>query len=415
MGSRIAAPELAEEGERSYRWAYEHMPTLTRTIRKLEGQRPLEGLTVGVCLHVTKETSVLVMGLKRLGADIHLAAANPLSTQNGVAAYLASQGVNVYAWRGETAEEYQECIRSMLRGRPSIVLDDGADTHVTIHKEGEFSGLEILGGTEETTTGIVRLKALEKEGRLRYPVIGVNNAYTKFLFDNRYGTGQSTIDGILRATSLLLAGKRIVVCGYGWVGRGIAMRARGMGGIVTVVEVDPFKALEARMDGYDVLPIREAAKVGDIFITATGQINVIRGEHIKAMKDGAVLANAGHFNVEIDIDGLEDEKERKTTVRPNVEEYLLKDGRRIYLIGEGRVVNLTAAEGHPPEVMSLSFSNQLLSTVYIAKHSSRLEKRVNEVPMEIDRQVALNALESLGVEIDSPTEEQIRYAESWLI
>ena len=415
MKNRIADANLAEEGGKSYHWAYEHMPALTRTITKLADQKPLKGLTAAVCLHITKETSVLVMGLKTLGADVYLAAANPLSTQDDIAAYLASQGVHVFAWRGQNSQEYQECIRDILRSKPDIIMDDGADTHVTIHEEAEFKNLKAIGGTEETTTGIIRLKALEKSGKMRYPIIGVNNAYTKHLFDNRYGTGQSTIDGILRATSLLLAGKKIVVCGYGWVGKGIAMRARGMGGLVIVTEIDPFRAIEARMDGYEVIPIAEAAKIGDIFVTATGQYHIIRGEHLSVMKDGAILANAGHFNVEIDVDALEKLKKKKTTPRRNVDEYLLKNGKKIYLVGEGRIANLVAAEGHPPEVMSLSFSNQLLSAVYLSQHKGKLEKRVNNVPIEIDRQVAINALEAMGIQIDTPTEEQVKYGESWVV
>ncbi|MBI2937144.1 MAG: adenosylhomocysteinase [Thaumarchaeota archaeon] len=415
MKNRIADANLAEEGGKSYHWAYEHMPALTRTITKLADQKPLKGLTAAVCLHITKETSVLAMGLKTLGADVYLAAANPLSTQDDIAAYLASQGVHVFAWRGQNSQEYQECIRDILRSQPDIIMDDGADTHVTIHEEAEFKNLKAIGGTEETTTGIIRLKALEKSGKMRYPIIGVNNAYTKHLFDNRYGTGQSTIDGILRATSLLLAGKKIVVCGYGWVGKGIAMRARGMGGLVTVTEIDPFRAIEARMDGYEVIPIAEAAKIGDIFVTATGQYHIIRGEHLSVMNDGAILANAGHFNVEIDVDALEKLKKKKTTPRRNVDEYLLKNGKKIYLVGEGRIANLVAAEGHPPEVMSLSFSNQLLSAVYLSQHKGKLEKRVNNVPIEIDRQVAINALEAMGIQIDTPTEEQVKYGESWIV
>ena len=415
MKNRIADANLAEEGGKSYHWAYEHMPALTRTITKLADQKPLKGLTAAVCLHITKETSVLVMGLKTLGADVYLAAANPLSTQDDIAAYLASQGVHVFAWRGQNSQEYQECIRDILRSKPDIIMDDGADTHVTIHEEVEFKNLKAIGGTEETTTGIIRLKALEKSGKMRYPIIGVNNAYTKHLFDNRYGTGQSTIDGILRATSLLLAGKKIVVCGYGWVGKGIAMRARGMGGLVIVTEIDPFRAIEARMDGYEVIPIAEAAKIGDIFVTATGQYHIIRGEHLSVMNDGAILANAGHFNVEIDVDALEKLKKKKTTPRRNVDEYLLKNGKKIYLVGEGRIANLVAAEGHPPEVMSLSFSNQLLSAVYLSQHKGKLEKRVNNVPIEIDRQVAINALEAMGIQIDTPTEEQVKYGESWIV
>ena len=382
---------------------------------KLLDKKPLKGRTVAVCLHVTKETSVLVAGLKNLGAEVYLSAANPLSTQDDIAAYLASQGANVFAWRGQSKEEYQECIRSTLQAGPDLIMDDGSDTHVTVHEEPEFRDLSVVGGTEETTTGIVRLKALEKSGSMRYPIIGVNHSYTKYLFDNRYGTGQSTIDGILRATSLLIAGTKFVVCGYGWVGRGIAMRARGMGALVIVTEVDPFRALEARMDGYEVMPIAEAAKVGDFFVSATGQFHVIRGEHFPLMKDGAVLANAGHFNVEIDVDTLEKTKVKKTSVRKHVEEYTMNGGKKIHLVGEGRIANLVAAEGHPPEVMSLSFSNQLLSAIYLAQHSGELEKRVNNVPPEIDRQVAVNTLEAMGIKMDTPTEEQVKYGDSWVI
>ncbi len=415
LSNRIANPELASEGEKSYRWAYEHMPTLTRIIESRSSEKPLKGRTVGVCLHVTKETSVLVMGLKTLGAEVYLSAANPLSTQDDIAAYLASKGVDVFAWRGETSKEYMDCVRSILRGKPNIILDDGADTHVMVHEEREFADLSILGGTEETTTGIIRLKALEKSGKMRYPVIGVNNAYTKYLFDNRYGTGQSTMDGVLRATSLLIAGKKVVVCGYGWVGKGIAMRAHGLGALVIVTEVDPFRALEARMDGYEVMPTSEAAKVGDIFITATGQFHVIQREHFKLMKDGAILANAGHFNVEIDVDALEEMKVTRTQVRRYVDEYIVKSGKKIYLVGEGRIANLVAAEGHPPEVMALSFSNQLLSAVYLSQHSGELEKKVNNVPPDIDREVAVNTLEAIGIKIDTPTEEQLKYGESWVV
>lgn len=393
------------------------MTTLTKTMEKLRSNQPLAGMRVATCLHVTKETSVLAMGLKTLGAEVSLAAANPLSTQNNIAAYLTSEGINVFAWRDQSPAEYQDCIRSILSNKPDIVMDDGSDTHVAVHDEEAFKGLKPLGGTEETTTGVTRLRALEKSGRLRYPVIAVNNAYTKYLFDNRYGTGQSTFDGILRATSLLMAGKRIVVCGYGWVGKGIALRARGLGGLVYVTEVDPVRALEARMDGFEVATMEKASQLGDIFVTATGQTHIIRQEHIRMMKDGAILANAGHFDVEIDVAGLEEmvDPAAKRIVRPNLEEFLFKDGRRIYVIGRGRIANLVAAEGHPPEVMALSFSNQLLSAVYIAKNHSSLEKRIHNVPPEIDRQVAQNALEALGIKIDTPTEEQVRYSQSWVI
>ena len=415
LKSRIADSVLSAEGEKSFIWAYDHMPSLTKTIKDLENKKPLKGKIVAVCLHITKETSVLVIGLKRLGAEVYLAAANPLSTQDDIAAYLVSEGINVYAWSRQSPEEYQECIRIILRSKPDILLDDGADTHAMIHQDPEFKDLSLIGGAEETTTGIIRLKALEKTGKLRYPIIGVNNAFTKYLFDNRYGTGQSTMDGILRATSLLIAGKKVVVCGYGWVGKGIAMRARGLGGIVTITEVDPFRALEARMDGHEVMPIGEAAKIGDIFITATGQYQIIRGEHFQLMKNGVIIANAGHFNVEIDVDAIEKDKVKKKVVRKHVNEYIMKNGKKIYLVAEGRIANLVAAEGHPPEVMSLSFTNQILSAIYLVENGKTMKKIVNNVPIEIDRQVAINTLEALDIKIDIPTKEQIKYGESWII
>lgn len=411
--SKVADPKLADKGKLSYEWANSHMQILAKTVEKLEKDKPLHGVRVGFCLHVTKETSALAMGAKRLGASVSMCAANPLSTQDDIAAFLASQGVNVYAWRGETKEEYYDCIKRVLKDKPDVITDDGSDTHTMLHGEKEFSDLKPMGGTEETTTGVIRLKALESDGLLRYPVIAVNNAYTKYLFDNRYGTGQSTIDGILRATSLLFAGKNVVVCGYGWVGRGIANRARGLNARVYVTEVDPVKALEAHMDGFNVIPIKEAAKIGDIFVTATGQTGVIRGEHVESMKEGAILANAGHFDVEVDTKYLRSNSKSKRLVRNNLEEYTLRNGKKVYLIGEGRIANLVAAEGHPPEVMALSFSNQLLSIIYIVKNHEKMAKAVHDVPKEIDSQVAINALEAMGVKIDKQTEEQIKYARSW--
>ena len=355
------------------------------------------------------------MGLKRLGADIYLAAANPLSTQDDIAAFLASQEIKVFAWSGQNAEEYQECIRDILRSKPKIIMDDGSDAHVTAHEEEEFKNDKYIGGSEETTTGVVRIQALEKAGKLKYPIIAVNNAYTKHLFDNRYGTGQSTFDGILRATSLLIAGKRIVVCGYGWVGRGIAVRARGLGGLVSVTEIDPLRALESRMDGFDIRPMSELAKEGDIFITATGQKHVISTKHIESMKTGSILANAGHFDIEIDVNGLEEMADNMGEVRNHVNEYKLKNGNSIFLIGNGRIANLVAAEGHPPEVMSLSFSNQLLAAARIYEKHSEFEPKVMDVPKDIDDQVSRNALHAMGITIDQPTDEQLKYGASWLI
>ncbi len=413
MQSKIANPSLAPEGEKSYSWAYRNMPALVKTIDTFGDKKPLAGKKIAMCLHVTKETSVLAMGLKKLGADVYLSAANPLTTQDDIAAYLSSQGIAVFAWRGENSDEYFDCIRSILKIKPNIIMDDGGDAHVTFHEE--FSNHKVLGGTEETTTGVTRLRALSKAGNLRYPVIAVNNAYTKFLFDNRYGTGQSTFDGLLRATSLLIAGKKVVVAGYGWVGKGIAKRARGLDAHVIVTEVDPLKALEAHMDGFEVMPMSKAAEIGDIFITATGQINVIKGEHLERMKNGAILANAGHFDVEINVKYLEQNSLSRRSVRQFVDEYRLKNEKRLYLIGRGRIVNLVAAEGHPPEVMMMSFSNQLLSVVYISENYQSLENRVYDVPESIDKQVAKNALEAMGIEIDEITEEQKKYVSDWRV
>ncbi|MFQ5940868.1 MAG: adenosylhomocysteinase [Nitrososphaerales archaeon] len=411
--NKIADPKLADKGKLSYEWANSHMQILARTVEKLQKNKPLSSTRLGLCLHITKETSALAIGAKKLGAKVSICAANPLSTQDDVAAFLASEGISVYAWRGQNNQEYYDCIKGVISDKPDIITDDGSDTHVALHREKKFSGINPLGGTEETTTGVIRLKALERDGLLRYPVIAVNNAYTKHLFDNRYGTGQSTIDGILRATSLLFAGKNFVVCGYGWVGRGVANRARGLNAKVFVTEVDPVKALEAHMDGFTVIPIKEAARIGDIFVTATGQTGVIKGQNIESVKDGAILANAGHFDVEVDTLYLRRNSRSKRVVRNNLEEYTLRNGKKVYLIGEGRIANLVAAEGHPPEVMALSFSNQLLSMIYIKKNHSKMAKVVHDVPQEIDSQVAINSLEAMGVRIDKQTEEQIKYARSW--
>ncbi|RLG61248.1 adenosylhomocysteinase, partial [Candidatus Geothermarchaeota archaeon] len=359
---------------------------------------------------VTKETAVFIKSLKNLGADVSLCASNPLSTQDDVAAYLASIGVNVFAWRGETDEEYLSMIEKVIESKPDIAIDDGGDLHVMLHEREE---LQVIGGTEETTTGVIRLKALERARKLLYPIIAVNNAKTKRIFDNKYGTGQSTIDGIMRATSLLLAGKKVVVCGYGWVGRGIAKRAKGMGAHVIVTEVDPIKALEALFDGFDVMPMQKAAKVGDVFITATGQINVIRREHMLKMKNGAILANSGHFNVEISLRDLEEISVKKRRIKNHVDEYTLKNGRKLFLLGEGRLINLVAAEGHPPEVMTCSFSNQLLSVIYILRNHEKMDKKVYDVPENIDEEVAASVLKSWNIELDQLTEEQRKYAESW--
>ena len=371
--------------------------------------RPLAGLRLGFCLHITKETSVLVMSAKALGAKVALCSANPLSAHDEVAAFLYRQGVSVFAWRGESKTEYEKCIRDVVDFKPAIVTDDGGDLHTACHN----AGAKILGGTEETTSGVKRLLALQSSSRLAYPVIAVNSARTKHLFDNRYGTGQSTIDGIMRATSVLVAGKQIVVCGYGWVGKGVAARARGMGASVTVTEIDPVRALEARMDGFAVTKIADAAAHGDIFITCTGQTGVIRKEHFLKMKDGAILANAGHFDVEIDAAYLYSNCKRPKDARPGVEQFNV-NGKKLYLLSKGRVANLVLADGNSPEVMALSFANQLLSILHIAKNHAKMEAKVYDVPPAMDDKVARYALASMDIGIDSLTPEQRRYENSTL-
>jgi len=409
--TKVADPKLSEDGERNFLWAKAHMGTLTTLAEKYARSRPLEGVRLGVCLHVTKETSVLIDALLMAGADVKLAGANPLSTQDDIAAYLSTR-TEVWAWRGQSPKEYGWCIDQVLKARPEQVVDDGADLHVAAHVS---RTKDIVGGSEETTTGVVRLKALEAEGKLAYPVIAVNDAKTKFMFDNRYGTGQSTLDGIMRATALLLAGMKTVVVGYGWVGKGVAMRARGMGARVTVVEVDPVKALEAHLDGFDVSSIEGAAPGGDLFITTTGQKNVVPYVAIGRMKEGAILANAGHFDVEIEVNTLLSRAKKVKQVRPNVDEVTLPSGRRVYLVGKGRIANLVAAEGHPPEVMQMSFANQMMAAIRIHLEHSKMEKKVYGVPPELEDEVARAALKSMGVTIGSPTKEQRDYAKSWKI
>lgn len=413
MEFRVKDLSLADRGRVQIEWAEKHMPVLVRLRELYSSKKPLEGVKISASLHVTKETAVLIRTLKSWGATISLAPCNPLSTQDDVAAALVEEGVSVFAWRGMSEEEYFWAIRTVGLRDPDIVMDDGGDLHVTLHEELLAKASRVWGGTEETTTGVIRLKALEKAGRLLYPVIAVNNARTKYLFDNRYGTGQSTIDGILRATNILIAGKVAVVAGYGWVGRGIAMRLRGMGARVIVTEVDPIKALEAVMDGFEVMPMAKAARIGDIFVTATGNRDVIRAEHMLEMKDGAILANAGHFNVEVSVEDLERISVAKRQVRPYVEEYTLKNGKRLYLLAEGRLVNLVAAEGHPSEVMDMSFSNQALAVLYVKENKGKLEPRVYDVPSEQDELVARLKLESMGIEIDQLTEIQVEYLRSW--
>lgn len=407
---------LAETGRKRIEWAEKRMPVLQIIRERFEREKPLEGITIGACLHVTTETANLVRTLKAGGANVFLCASNPLSTQDDVAASLVSDyELSVFAVHGEDRDTYYSHIRSVLAEKPDITIDDGADLVNTLHTDTQYSDYKVLGGTEETTTGVIRLKSMERDGVLKYPIIAVNDAYTKYLFDNRYGTGQSTIDGILRATNILFAGKKFVVCGYGWCGKGLAMRARGMGAIVIVVETDPLKALEAAMDGFTVTDMNEAAKIGDIFVTVTGNTSVIRKEHFELMKDGAILANSGHFDVEIDIQGLKEISIGEREVRENVVAYRLKDGREILLLSEGRLVNLSAAEGHPAEVMDMSFANQALSVEFIVKNYEKLERKVYSVPEEIDREVAALKIKALGIKLERFTDEQIKYLNSWNI
>lgn len=405
---------LAPLGRQKIEWAKREMPVLTEIASRWSRTRPLQGIRIGACLHVTAETAVLAVTLKEGGAEVFLCASNPLSTQDDVAASLVGDfGVHVFALRGEDKDTYYGHIGKVLEAHPHITMDDGADLTSTAHQRGEDLCAEIIGGTEETTTGVIRLRSLERSGRLAYPIIAVNDADTKHMFDNRYGTGQSTIEGILQATHILLAGKRFVVVGYGWCGRGIALRARGMGARVAVVEVHPVRALEALMDGNEVMSMTEAAAWGDVFVTATGNVAVIRKEHFFLMRDGAILANAGHFNVEIDIAALEAVSTSKRVVRPLVEEYTLENGKRLYLLGEGRLVNLACAEGHPPSVMDMSFANQALSVAYLVEHAGRLERRVYKVPSEIDEEVARLKLLALGIRLEEMTPRQREYLSSW--
>ena len=409
---QVKDKSLAPQGHLQIEWASRHMPVLNLIKSRFEKEKPLKGLTLGACLHVTKETAVLVQALTAGGAKVALCGSNPLSTQDDVAAALADDGVHVFAWRGQNTEEYYKCLNNALDYKPTITLDDGADLVGTLHSKRPAELKNVKGGTEETTTGVIRLRAMEKDGSLKYPIVAVNDAYTKYLFDNRYGTGQSTMDGILRATNTLIAGKNFVVGGYGWCSRGIAMRAQGFGANVIVTEVQPTRALEAVMNGLRVMPMSEAAAIGDIFVTATGDISVIRKEHMQKMKDGAIMANSGHFNVEVNIKDLESLSTAKRTMRPNLEEYTLKDGRKLYLLAEGRLVNLAAAEGHPSEVMDMSFANQALCSEYIAK-TAKLTPKVFTVPKEIDEKVAELKLKSMGINIDELTAEQKKYLSTW--
>jgi len=406
--------KLADKGRDRIEWAEEQMPVLRLIRERFAREKPLKGVTLGACLHVTTETANLMRTLKAGGAKLGLCASNPLSTQDDTAAALVKHyGVPTFSIRGENNTTYYAHIHSVLDLKPNISMDDGCDVVSTIHSERQELIPHMLGGSEETTTGVIRLRAMEEQGVLAYPMIAVNDADTKHLFDNRYGTGQSTIDGVIRATNHLLAGKIVVIGGYGWCARGVATRARGMGANVVVTEVDPLRALEAVMDGYRVMPMAKAARIGDVFITLTGDTTVIAGKHFPLMKDGAVVANSGHFDVEIDIPALKKLSKSVKPIRDNVQQYTLRNGRRINLLAEGRLVNLAAAEGHPPAVMDMSFANQALAAEHIVKHHDKLERRVYGVPKEIDREIARLKLKSMGVKIDKLTREQKHYLASW--
>jgi adenosylhomocysteinase len=407
--------KLAEEGRNLIHWAEDHMPVLMRIRKEFEQKKPLKDITLGCCLHVTKETAVLAKTLKAGGAKVALCGSNPLSTNDAVAAALAEEDIYTYAWRGLSSDEYYWCVDQVLDHKPNITMDDGGDLITRLHTTRKENLQYVIAGTEETTTGVNRQKIMAEKKELAYPIIAVNDAMTKHFFDNRYGTGQSTIDGILRATSVLIAGKTFVICGYGWCGRGVAMRARGMGANVIITEVDPVRALEATMDGFSVMSIQTAAKIGDIFVTVTGNKYVIDAAELDVMKDGAIVANSGHFDNEINVGHLNNISKDWIEIRPNVREYHLKNGKTIYLLAEGRLVNLSAAEGHPSEVMDMSFANQALTAEWLTddRNVSKLENQVYSVPKEIDQKIALHKLKSMNVEIDTLTKVQKEYMENW--
>lgn len=406
--------DLAKEGNKKIEWAGRSMQVLKIINSRFEKEKPFKGITIGACLHVTAETANLMITLQHGGARVYLCASNPLSTQDDVAAALVADfGISVFAIKGEDKKTYYNHLNAVLDNNPVITMDDGADLVTLLHRERKKQIREVIGSSEETTTGVIRLKAMEKDKALKIPVYAVNDSDTKHLFDNRYGTGQSTIDGILRATNMLLAGKKFVVCGYGWCGRGLASRARGMGAKVIVTEVDPVKALEAVMDGFEVMPIGEAVETADIFVTVTGDKNVISLEHIVKMKNGAIIANSGHFNVEIALEELEKIAKSKRQIRPFVTEYKLKDQKCIYILGEGRLINLAAAEGHPPDVMDMSFANQALAAEFFVKNKNKLKVQVYTISPEMDKEIARLKLEAMGVKIDKLTKEQEKYLTSW--
>ncbi|OVE76852.1 adenosylhomocysteinase [bacterium F11] len=406
--------KLAKEGQSRIDWAEREMPVLRSIKARFQKQKPLKGKRIAACLHITTETANLLITLKAGGANVMGCASNPLSTQDDVAAALTkNHGIPTFAIKGEDNKTYYNHLKAAIATRPELTMDDGADLVGLLHSKFPELLEYVIGGTEETTTGVIRLKAMDNDGMLGYPIVAVNNANTKHMFDNRYGTGQSTLDGITRATNILFAGKTLVVVGYGWCGRGVATRARGLGANVAVTEIDPLRGLEAAMDGFKVMPMEKAARLGDIFITVTGNKHVIRGEHFKVMKDGAIISNSGHFNVEIDIPALKKLSKSKKTVRSFVDEYVLKSGKRVHLLADGRLINLSAAEGHPASVMDMSFANQALCSEYMVKNSSALDRHVYDVPPEIDKEIARLKLKTMGIGIDTLTQEQVTYLSSW--
>ncbi len=411
--SKVKDPSLAPQGELKIDWARAHMPVLEQIRGRFEKEQPFRGVSVGMCIHLEMKTAVLGQTLHAGGASVAITGSNPLSTQDDIAAALANSGVNVYAWKGVTPEEHHENLFQVLSHNPQILIDDGAELSVAVHTNKKELLGRVIGACEETTAGVHRYRAMEKDGTLKYPVIAVNDAFTKFLFDSQHGTGQSALEGVMRATNMLIAGKTVVVAGYGWVGRGIALRAKGLGAIIVVTEVDPVRALEAAMEGYRVMTMGEAAKIGDIFITATGDKSIITKEHFQIMKDGVILANAGHFDVEIDVKQLREMASTTRLARQNVEEFKMKDGKRLYLLAEGRLVNLAAADGHPAEVMDMSFADQALAAEFLLKNKGKLQPKVYGMPLELDKEVARLWLASHGLKIDSLSEEQASYLNSW--
>ncbi len=411
--SKVKDIKLAGEGRLKIEWAESRMPVLMSIMERFSKEKPLKGIRISCCLHVTKETAVLMKTLKAGGAKVSICGSNPLSTQDDIAAALVKEGIDVFAWRGVNNKDYYWCVDKVLGNRPHITMDDGGDLVTRILTKKKALLKDIIAGTEETTTGVIRFRAMEKEGVLKYPIVAVNDSFTKYLFDNRYGTGQSTLDGIIRATSVLIAGKSFVVGGYGWCSRGIAMRAKGMGANVIVTEVDPLRALEAVMDGFSVMPMSKAAEIGDIFVTATGDRDIIRKEHFKKMKSGAILANSGHFDVELNLKDLMAITKRKRKIRPEVDEHTIAGGKKLYVLAEGRLVNLAAAEGHPPSVMDMSFANQALGAEWLVKKGKLLGNEVYRIPEIIDRKIAKLKLKSMGVTIDSLTPVQKKYLSSW--